>query len=1109
MVFCTGMHKSETSSTDQSRSSQVAGFGLGVSVCWLLVELFRHGAEQSLQVNQILVFAALSVVAGACSHFIAGPLLVLGSVVGGGRPKAAAIPAAILLTVVSKTSLFELFQGDWVSQQAWQPAARFGSVVVLFLVSLWGGGFVLQKLRRARGNRLIFGFMFIFGCALCFYLDGHRFLVRKYPAAHDLLAIFGLLSSGIAGCLILPLKYRPTGLTQLVLGAFIVGLSWSGFVDVNSGFIRTTILRDGRLSSRAFRPFLDVSLNDTVGVDEELLASLEAQRPVDVELMDRLFPGRTRMSIVLITIDTLRYDALSCMGGSAKTPNLDRFIEDSLLFSNTWSQFPATRYAVNSFFAGQYPSSVNLDDENDEKVGQARLAESLLNQGYSTRALTSFPESLFELERKQLIRGFGEFENDEGETISKSARVVAKAKQALAEIEKTSTPNFLWLHLFDPHGPYHDRGGKVDGATSRERYDGEVEHIDSCLGAFLEACRKLPDPPLVIVHSDHGEEFEDHGGQGHNSNLYEEQIRVPLAIYLPGIKPGVCQHPVELIDLPATVREFVGLPKAAGDSGHSLMPILSGLPEADWPAPYCLSQFRWPRFVHGDLDAVRDSRWKLIHNRGLNLFELFDLENDPKESKDQSEAQPDELRRMRVALKTMREHAGALPEIVRTPETDRSLLAKAAVGQLDDQDKSTLLQILREENSEHGQAIVALLDSKDVETRHAALFHVLGFQLPAGRQFLRRRISDPSHPLLIESTVALAILGEGKGHNSQPFLTDAFTGPRRLVPLLARYLAGDSDLGPAIHQMLAQEGDDHDLETMAIRVLLRHKDVDFLPSLYSRSSRHITRAEQSAAIAQVADYFPFELASPFLRRFLKSSDMGMRARIYAIVSDKPEGVAWLKAAGEAESLAITARALGAQGGETDRSMALFKQSMALMSKAGFLDYGLAIEVSFYLNTWARRTDVIPLLEPLLINRNGAADKPKEVILSLLTVAKTYGRNFLGEIELLPHQAPRKNEHGQTPLLVRVTLQQKSAAMVGGYGPETEYLGAVLLGPKGERLSEPATWLLPNVGVLPGQSLILAAPVNFPASVKGAFKIGIRLGRANLDLVKPLALDVVR
>jgi arylsulfatase A-like enzyme len=284
-------------------------------------------------------------------------------------------------------------------------------------------------------------------------------------------------------------------------------------------------------------------------------------------------------------------------------------------------------------------------------------------------------------------------------------------------------PFFLFLHYFDPHmdyappAPYDtlydpDYDGPADGSYAfarpyidhvqsdardvaardrlhmQARYDGEIRYVDAQLErlfAALEASVGL-DSSLVVLLSDHGEEFDDHGSmEGHGFTHYEEVLHVPLILRLPGRQHAgrVVSEPVELLDVAPTVLDLVGVPAPAAFQGRSLARFWNGSPPVDAPA------MAYAETEHYGLSirSLRGARFKLIQTSGepRNAFgapirsgyELYDLTGDPDEQSDLWPDQRDAAQPLLSRLEALAPAAPAEPlEEVELPEIDAELLRR-------------------------------------------------------------------------------------------------------------------------------------------------------------------------------------------------------------------------------------------------------------------------------------------------------------------------------------------------------------------------------------------------------------------------------------------------
>lgn len=189
---------------------------------------------------------------------------------------------------------------------------------------------------------------------------------------------------------------------------------------------------------------------------------------------------------------------------------------------------------------------------------------------------------------------------------------------------------------------------------SRQRYAGEVEHVDRQLGRLLEALRSrgLEERTLVVVLGDHGEGLGQHHLLGHIVQVYDSLLRVPLILSWPGRMPAglTVAEPVGLEDVKPTLLELLGLPRPGGLRGRSLVPLLAGGDVA--ARPLVAATFR-PE-APADLEALVEGGFKLILTRGEEpAMELYDLERDPGELHDLAPREPERVAAMRAELERL------------------------------------------------------------------------------------------------------------------------------------------------------------------------------------------------------------------------------------------------------------------------------------------------------------------------------------------------------------------------------------------------------------------------------------------------------------------------
>jgi arylsulfatase A-like enzyme len=295
--------------------------------------------------------------------------------------------------------------------------------------------------------------------------------------------------------------------------------------------------------------------------------------------------------VVIYLVDTLRPDRMSVYGATRRTsPAAEDLAREAVTYTNAFCVSTWTRPSVATLLTSLLPSSsatLNRWGRLDEGVWY--LPEAFQKKGWKTAAFVA-NGNLFD-ERMGFSRGVDVFHPIvhavPGGQVPKGTEWHATAREVvdpvLAFIEAQPSPRFfLYVHVVDPHLPYvlmpQHEGRFVRSADDGTRvpldYDRSVRQADSEFGRIVEALREKGfwKGSTVIYTSDHGEEFWEHGRQGHGHSVYEEQLRVPLLVRYPGGERGGTRlpDPVSLADLTPTLADIYGLPTAPGWIGSSL-----------------------------------------------------------------------------------------------------------------------------------------------------------------------------------------------------------------------------------------------------------------------------------------------------------------------------------------------------------------------------------------------------------------------------------------------------------------------------------------------------------------------------------------------------------
>jgi arylsulfatase A-like enzyme/Tfp pilus assembly protein PilF len=392
--------------------------------------------------------------------------------------------------------------------------------------------------------------------------------------------------------------------------------------------------------------------------------------------------GSTSTPVILISIDTLRSDHVPAYGyGAVSTPNIDALRGDGILYERAYSHVPLTLPSHTSILTGLLPSDHGVRDNVGFRLANSvpTVQEALKKNGYATGAAVS----AYVLRHETgIARGF-DFYDDQVEPIGPS-KVIGRVQRGGGETLQAATswldaqgskPFFFFLHLYDPHTPYHAPEPFFSRYTNK--YDGEIAYADSVVGDLIQKLKQqgVYDRALIILLSDHGEGLNEHGEEEHGIFLYREDLQVPLIVKLPRSSQhgATVKTPVELVDVFPTILQQTSTPMPAGHhTGESLLTFLKG--GQDRPI---YSETFYPRFHFGwsDLHSLIEGNDHFIR---APQAELYDLATDPGEKKNVIEQNRRSYVRMREAIEPFIRVAAAPSNI--DPEDAAKLAALGYVG---------------------------------------------------------------------------------------------------------------------------------------------------------------------------------------------------------------------------------------------------------------------------------------------------------------------------------------------------------------------------------------------------------------------------------------------
>jgi choline-sulfatase len=360
--------------------------------------------------------------------------------------------------------------------------------------------------------------------------------------------------------------------------------------------------------------------------------------------------------IILISVDTLRADHLSCYGSRGKsTPHIDALAKGGTLFSQATAQVPLTLPSHVSLLTSTYPFANRIEDNGQLVLpGTVTLAGVLKSHGYRTAAFVGG----FVLDRRfGLNQGFDFY--DSPFALSEQAESDAADLKRLGEDVTRSAadwigknaggPFFVFLHLYDLHTP-ENLPRAVRARFPGPRYDAELGYVDEVLGNFWNVLRQrgILEKALIVFLSDHGESLGEHGENTHGYFIYQSTVAVPLIFHWPAGSspaPSRIDEPVSLMGVAPSILQFVNISAPPSFQGTSLIGSKTS------QEIYSESLYSHEHFNTSALLSLRLGKYKYIQ---APKPEFYDLSADAVERNNLYATQEAEARAYAKHLKALR-----------------------------------------------------------------------------------------------------------------------------------------------------------------------------------------------------------------------------------------------------------------------------------------------------------------------------------------------------------------------------------------------------------------------------------------------------------------------
>lgn len=510
----------------------------------------------------------------------------------------------------------DLASGGWISQQSWAWLVELAPAAAAF-----AGGALAWRLTVGTIDGPWF-FVELVGLALLVGGPGlivadHMILLGTYPGIHLFLWGAAVVILALAGVRFLAFEHpRWSRIQGTVFMLAALGASAAWFAAPMA--VRGALMMGSPMANNLVRETLPPV---EFAFAERDLATIDPDEPPLSNDRQTAKLDRKDWNVLWITVDTLRADALypvrkkdTAFARSTDTPFLNSWLRSATAFRRAYSQSSATHRSMPPMFR-------SLEAHEDVlEIGEP-LGAAMSESGRTSAAVVNnfFLEPRFETSQS-LLWGF--------DIVS----VHEKADQHLAVgqlqevVSRTRDDGFfVWLHFYCMHAPGYDGkmlSGKVNAKTA---YRKSLKWLDEQMKGVIEVLEKegVADDTIVIFSADHGEGLGDNRIKRHGPTVYDEETRVPLAIYVPGAKPRLVEETVGNVDIVPTVWDALGLEPSSVHKGRSLVPAILGkaLPER----PYYVENW------NGTKKAVVVDEQKLVFDDKADTFLRFDLEKDPKE----------------------------------------------------------------------------------------------------------------------------------------------------------------------------------------------------------------------------------------------------------------------------------------------------------------------------------------------------------------------------------------------------------------------------------------------------------------------------------------------
>ena len=378
------------------------------------------------------------------------------------------------------------------------------------------------------------------------------------------------------------------------------------------------------------------------------------------------------LNVLFISVDSLRADMPWAGYERPIAPYLTELSKKAVVYENHRSVSSYTAQTVAAWLSGRYASTLYRTGVFFTGYAKSNVffTEALQDKGIGTIGLHAH---MYFSRGKGLEQGFDAFEVVKGITFDAqtdnhvtSEKMTTRMIELLKMPEHTSKQFFAWAHYMDPHDQYKKHAESPDfGNKNRDRYDSEVWFTDYWIGKLVDFAKQQPwwGKTALILSSDHGEAFGEHGMYKHAFDVWEVLVRVPLMVIAPGAEPRRISEPRTHIDIAPTIMDLMGQKPLDGFLGQSLVPEIYGAPAE--PREVIVLELAEDSHNPHRRAIIKGDYKYTVYDTGYKTM-LFNLKEDPGEEKDLSKDEPEKLEEMKSlfektfeAIPSVRPYGGA------------------------------------------------------------------------------------------------------------------------------------------------------------------------------------------------------------------------------------------------------------------------------------------------------------------------------------------------------------------------------------------------------------------------------------------------------------------